>query len=497
MIIACALLAVILAMPAATAAEKFGFEQVVEQARQLARQPYQAPVQVSERFRHLDFDQWSSIRSRRDKPLWLDRPFHIELRPAGYLFAEPVTLHMVDEQGVHTLPFLPGRFNYEPERIGGPLPSDLGYAGFRILYHINSPDRFNEVINFMGASYFRAVPKDGRFGLSARGLAIDTAEPSGEEFPRFSDFWLVKPAPDADHMTLYALLDSPSVSGAYRFVIRPGAQTVTDVEATLFLRKPVKKLGLAPLTSMYLYGIGNHRPANSPFPAIHDSDGLLIHASTGQWIWRPLSNPTHLADSEFLLPGVKGFGLMQRDRRFDDYQSLNMYYEDRPSSWITPEGDWGPGHVELVEIPSDGETNDNIVAFWVADEAPAPGEPLHIAYSIHWQLTQPLRSPNGRVVATLIGGDADKGTTKFVIDYSGDKLDSLADDSGVKGHVEVSPKAEVLENRVLKNPHVHGWRQVIQVLPLPDHPINVRTWLTHDSDTLTETWDYVMPPAAN
>lgn len=489
-----ALMTIMFAMPTAHASSAFGFEQVVQQAQQLARQPYKPPPQVAPRYRKLSFDQWNGIQYRADKALWPNTRFRVQLRPAGYLFTHPVAIHLVDAQGVHTLPFQAGRFAYDPNQVGGPLPPDLGYAGLRLLYPINQPDKYDEIITFLGASYFRAVPQHGWFGLSARGLAIDTAEPSGEEFPRFSEFWLVKPAPDADQVTLYALLNSPSATGAYRFIIKPGKQTVVDVKSTLFLRKPVKKLGLAPLTSMYLYGIGDHRPPDSPFPAVHDSDGLLIETGDGKWIWRPLTNPEHLRESSFTLRSVGGFGLMQRDRKFEDYESLNMYYQDRPSAWIKPESDWGPGHLHLVEIATDGEFNDNMVAFWVPDHVPAPGKPLQFDYSIHWQLTQPVRSPTGRVVATLIGGDAKTGTDKFVIDYTGAKLDGLEENAGVRGMVEVNHDAKVVENRVLKNPYVHGWRQVIQVLPLPHQPITVRAYLAKGDQALTETWDYVMPP---
>ena len=83
----------------------------------------------------------------------------------------------------------------------------------------------------------RASARDQVFGLSARGLAIDTAESWGEEFPWFREFWLVTPAPNAKELTIYALLDSPRVTGAYRFAVEPGEQTRVDVECRLFLRE--------------------------------------------------------------------------------------------------------------------------------------------------------------------------------------------------------------------------------------------------------------------
>ena len=87
---------------------------------------------------------------------------------------------------------------------------------------------------FAGASYFQAIARNQVFGMSARGLAIGTGEPEGEEFPFFRAHWIE--APSGDRMVVHSLLDGPSATGAYRFTIRPGDETTIDVEATIFVR---------------------------------------------------------------------------------------------------------------------------------------------------------------------------------------------------------------------------------------------------------------------
>ncbi|MCX5926961.1 MAG: glucan biosynthesis protein, partial [Cyanobium sp. LacPavin_0920_WC12_MAG_63_22] len=202
------------------------------------------------------------------------------------------------------------------------------------------------------------------YGLSARGMAIDTALPSGEEFPRFREFWIQQPKPGDKHLVIFALLDSPRATGAYRLTLRPGSDTIVDVKAQMFLRDKVGKLGIAPLTSMFLFGANQPSKVLNYRRELHDSSGLSIHAGNGEWIWRPLNNPKHLAVSNFSVENPRGFGLLQRGRDFSHYEDLDDRYDKRPSAWIEPKGDWGKGTVDLVEIPTADETNDNIVAFW-------------------------------------------------------------------------------------------------------------------------------------
>lgn len=495
LVLAIALAITLAAALAPCPAAAFDFAQVVAKAEALSTQPYQAREPVPERIAELTFTQWQAIRYRREKALWPGSNFRVQFFAAGYLFDRPVAIHIVEDGEARPFPFAQARFRYNPERIGGKLPTaNMGYAGFRLLFPINRPEVHDEVASFIGASYFRAVGAGEVYGLSARGLAIDTGLPSGEEFPDFTAFWLVRPAPDAETMTVYALLDSPSIAGAYRFDIRPGEATVMTVHAALFPRKPIQKLGLAPLTSMYFYGFGDHKPPNFAFPAIHDSQGLLLHTGTDQWIWRALVNPDALRIDSFILDAVAGFGLMQRDRKPIHYDP-GLGYARRPSAWVEPLGDWGSGQVELVQFRIPNETIDNIVAYWVSDQPPAPGERFNIAYRLFWQGNKPWHSPRGRVAHTLVGLGTD-GARKYVIDFVGGELAALPADANIRS-VAASPDAEVLENRVRYNPHTGGWRVILQVRPnKPDTAPVLRLRLTLDGRDVSETWDgLVLMPA--
>ena len=177
-------------------------------------------------------------------------------------------------------------------------------------------------------------------------------------------------------MKFYALLDGESLTGAYRFGIYPGEQTAIDVESVLFLRKEVQKLGIAPFSSMFLQGADSTRRYSTLAPQIHNSDGLSIQTQDNLWIWSPLQNPKKLAIQSFQMDNLRGFGLMQRDRRFCSYESLSLHYQDRPSAWVKASGNWGKGSLQLFEIPSDTENNDNVVVFWVPDQTPELLKPV-------------------------------------------------------------------------------------------------------------------------
>ena len=472
-------------------AASFGMAQVVNRARALASKPYQAPPKTPQRYANLNFDQWHDIQYRRDKALWQDRKFHVQFAPAGYLYPYKIRMNVVDSSGVHPVRSAPDRFSYNEKTVGTRVSRAMGFAGVRLLYPINKPGKYDEILSFLGASYFRGVAKGNVFGLSARGLAIDTASPQGEEFPVFREFWLVKPAKGARHVTVYALLDSPSIAGAYRFTVTPGKQTVVGVKAVLFPRKKIAKLGIAPLTSMYYYGVGNHKPANQAFEAAHDSDGLLIHAASGQWIWRPLKNPKGILDNTFSVNHVKGFGLMQRDRNPKHYAGTGLDYANRPSAWISPVSGLPKGRVELISFHTPGQNVDNVVAFWNPDEVIKPGKALHLDYRIHWQGARPVRSTTGRVIATRIGANQKTGARKFLIDFTGGPLKHLPAKADVKSEVDAGGD-KVTENRVEHNSETGGWRLVMQVLPKGKQPTTVRARLMLKGKPVSETWDYLV-----
>lgn len=487
----------------------FGFESVVLEAGELARRPFRdTKAEVPDSLLKIKYDQWRDIRFKPEKAFWRKEglPFTLQFFHPGLFYDRRVSLFVVERSGnVLPLSFSKEYFDYKSEDVKALVPDDLGFAGFRIHYPLNRSDYQDEIAVFLGASYFRAVGQKMNYGLSARGLAVDTALPSGEEFPYFKKFWLCQPAPDAKEITLYALLDSPSVTGAYRFIISPGKENVMQVRLTLFLRKQVAKLGIAPITSMFHHAESTvHRVLDDFRPEIHDSDGLMLNTGSGEWIWRPLLNPKTLFINSFQDSNPAGFGLIQRDVDFDHYQDLESNYQNRPSLWITPLGSWGEGRVELVQIPTDKEIFDNMVAFWVPAKLPAIGDPLTLAYEMSWHFaSESLRPPAGRVIATRVGKNKMENAKFpdariFVVDFAGGKLESIPDEETAEGIVSVGPGAKLMEQQLFKNPFTGGWRLAIQVLMdekgKPKDPVELRAFLRYGKDVLTETWSYVYEP---
>jgi glucans biosynthesis protein len=478
----------------------FDLADVAAKAERLAKESFEEPKgQVPDWLLKISYDQWRNIRFRPEYALWRAQhlPFEVQFFHPGLYYNRIVQVNVVDGQRVHPVEFSPSEFDYDGNAFASKVPQNLGYAGFRIHAPFKTPKYMDEVIVFLGASYFRALGKQQVFGLSARGIAIDTAEPSGEEFPYFKEFWLVTPARKAKEVTVYALLDSRSLAGAYQFTVQPGEQTIVNVDMRLFLRQEVKKLGIAPLTSMFFHGENTRRDFEDFRPEVHDSDGLQLSFKSGEWLWRPLDNPRSLHISAMQMQSPQGFGLIQRDRDFDHYQDLETHAERRPSVWVTPRSDWGSGHVELVEIPTKSDTNDNVVAFWVPDKPAKPGEVVAFAYTLSWYGDDPTRPPGGRVVATRRDHGAVEGGSRFVIDFSGKQLDTLPADTVLRGVVTLASNAdgaEVLDQQVVKNPVTGGWRLTFQVRPKRKEPVELRAFLDKGGDALTETWSYTILP---
>jgi len=490
------------------AKQPFTFKDIVSKAENLSQQPFQdSQSQLPKFLLDMTYDQWRDIRFRTEKSLWRSEklPFEVQFFHPGWYFKRAVTLNVIDSNKanrvkVDMVPFSADLFHYGMNKFPANLPANLGFAGFRVHYPLNKKDYKDEFVVFLGASYFRAVAKGQHYGLSARGLAINTAVPTGEEFPFFKEFWLDKPYDEAEEIFIYALLDSPSFTGAYKFIIQPGKETVMEVECSLFQRANVEKVGIAPLTSMFFYGENtNIRPIDDFRPEIHDSDGLLIATEWGEWIWRPLVNPGTLRISAFQVSSPVGFGLFQRDQSFEHYQDLEASYESRPSAWITPKGKWGKGHIDLVQIPTDTEYHDNIVAYWVPAKLPKPGEVISLSYKVTWLDSQNFSLPLGKVLSTYVPKGDKPNMKKFLIDFVGDKINALPAESQIKAAIDVGNGAKLMEQQVYKNPHTGGWRLGFQILIDKEgsldlskkrDPIQLRAFLREKDDVVTETWDY-------
>ena len=483
----------------ATPPAGFGFDDVAAKAQKLAAEPFKALPQVPEWLAKISYDQWRDIRFRSDQTLWREPagPFQVQFFHPGLFYDHTVAINVIQGKKAKPLAFSPSQFDYGRNDFASRVPQSLGYAGLRIHAPFKTPKYYDEVIVFLGATYFRAVGRDQVFGLSARGLAIDTAQSSGEEFPYFREFWLATPTGKDKEAVVYALLDSPSLTGAYRFTITPGEQTVIETQGRLFLRRQPQKIGFAPLTSMFLHGENTKREIDDFRPEVHDSDGLLLSSGNGEWLWRPLDNPEKLEVSAFRTPALRGFGLIQRDRDFKSYEDLETRPDLRPSTWVVPYGDWGSGHVELIEIPTKSDANDNIVTYWVPDQQPKVGTPYDFGYTLSWYGDDTKRPPHGRVTATHRDGGGRENARRFVVDFGGKALEAVPGDQILRGDVTVASgedTAEIIDQHVVKNPVTGGWRLTFQLRPKTNSAIDLRAYLDQGSETLTETWSYLLHP---
>jgi glucans biosynthesis protein len=471
---------------------RFDHQVVQQMAREVAEKPYETPAQeLPAGLKDLNYDEFRQIRFRTERTIWRGEGLEFELQvlPTGWLYKSPVEIAIVDEGEVRALHSQNDYFNLGP--LAGKLqPNDqLGFSGFRINGPLNRPDHFDEIIVFQGASYFRALSRGQAYGLSARGLALNVGKPGGEEFPMFRKFWIEKPAKGARTVVVHALLDSPSVAGAYRFAITPGATTNVEVEATLYPRKELSEVGIAPLTSMFLFSPINRTRISDFRPAVHDSDGLAIWNGYDEQLWRPLNNPRRLQSSDFLDFNPRGFGLIQRARDFASFQDLEAHYERRPSAWIEPRENWGPGVVRLFEIPSEEEIHDNIVAYWKPSQGLTAGRAHSFRYGLSWPNDMPRAKPLAYVQATragLINGpQRDARIHRFVIDFKGYvKTDRLP-----TARVEASKGAAGIPV-VQRNPFNDGLRASFSFDPKGAESSELRLVLSAKETPISEVWLY-------
>jgi periplasmic glucans biosynthesis protein len=467
----------------------FSHQTVIDLAKALAKSPMKPAEKAPQALIDMDYSTYRQINFQQNQAVWGNTPtkFSVQLFAPGFLFKDLVSIDVVENGRAFPLNVSSDSFSTPNAEINK-LISQVGkYAGLRLHYPINRTDYNDEFVVFQGASYFRAVSKGQSYGLSARGLAIDVAQPKGEEFPMFKQFWIERPSSSQDAIVVHGLLDSKSITGAYRFGIYPGKPTRIDVKATLFPRVDIKHVGIAPLTSMYMYnsaldqsGVPDYRPA------VHDSNGLQILTGKGEMLWRPLNNPKNLEVSAFSDDSPKGFGLIQRQRRFEDYQDLEASYQTRPSAWIKPLNDWGEGHVELVEIPSDAETNDNIVAFWNPKGGFQKDQSYTYQYLMTWSNDTPVALDLPRTVRSAKGVKLFTSSPEVVIDYN-KMLDVNVDDLTVDASIS---QGEIVEALAVKNPNNNGVRVYVTFDPQDADLAELRVQLKKGDSAVAPTWLY-------
>ena len=466
---------------------------VRQMAREAAAKAFKAPDnKLPDSLKDLDYDRYRALRFNPEKALWRGEklPFEVQFFHRGSFYTNRVDIYEVANGQATQVPYQPEHFSFGATPPP-PAGADLGFGGFRLHAPINKPDYYDEVCVFLGASYFRAVAKGQVYGLSARGLSINTGEAAGEEFPQFKSFWIEKPASNANSIVVHALLDSESAAAAYRFTIRPGDTTIFDVEMVIYPRVEIKNTGLAAITSMFFFGPNDRKEVDDFRPAVHDSDGLAIFNGRGEQLWRPLHNPRDLQISSFGDRNPRGFGLMQRQKDFSDYQDLESSFERRPSLWVEPIGDWGEGSVQLLEIPTKEEIHDNIGTFWrPKNPLPAKGE-LAFTYRLHWGPDQPKPSALAIFSRSGIGARGDD-TKLFVLDLIGDKLKSI-DPTKIKG-VVTAEKAEIRNIVTQRNPQNGGWRLSFEMPVKSKAPVELRASLMQDDQAISEVWVYRWTP---
>ena len=474
----------------------FNYALLRKRAKAMAQSAYKAvrpPVPAL--IQGIDFDVSQKIQFRLEDALWHGEAGRL---PIAFFHLTkfnnlPVSINAVQGDTARRILYRPDYFDFGNSGLGKKLPADLGFSGFRVM---DGAAARTDWLAFQGASYFRSSGEQSQYGASARGVAVDTALSTREEFPRFTEFWIAENAGKDEAVTIYALLDGPSITGAYRFIARRSIGVVMEVHADLFLRADVMRLGIAPLTSMYWYSDSNYWQRTDWRPAIHDSDGLALWTGKGERIWRPLNDPPTLQVNTFLDTNPKGFGLMQRDRNFDNYLDDGAFYNKRPSIWVEPLGQWGEGGVQLVEIPTDDEIHDNIVAYWLPKAPTDKGKGLSLSYRLYWQDYQPHPPADiAQVVATRIGRGGVPGQPvprnkrKFVIDFEGGVLATMAPRYDITPVVSLS-RGKVDHAYVIKVVGTSTWRAFFDISVDGTSPLDMRCYLRLGDRTLSETWLY-------
>ncbi|WIY25304.1 glucan biosynthesis protein [Parasedimentitalea psychrophila] len=481
----------ILAFPAqASDVPPFSRDTVISLARELAAHDYAPRASVPQDWLDMSYQDYQTRWFRNRDALWsdTDRSYNVDFFLPGLYFPRPVQVNTVtDSNGAERVPFDLSLFDKTDKAPALSFDDSLGYSGLRLRTELSQPNLKNEFCVYQGASYFRAIGLDNVYGLSARGLALKTGDPMGEEFPEFIEFWLEAPAPGQRNIVLHALLDSPSVAGAYRFDILPGDNCTMAVQATLFPRQELSHVGLGPLTSMFLFDQTNSSRFDDFRPAVHDSDGLLVQNGHGEVLWRPLANPRHLQISSFVDENPRGFGLMQRARKFSDFADLEASYHKRPCLWVEPDGNWGKGAVTLVEIPADQEIYDNIVAYWRPQVPYAAGDQVSLSYHLTWGHEPDLQLP--RVINTAAGARVFGNPGRIMtLDFAAHPL--LSDGpGGIDVHIS-SPHVDTSSGVLQRNPETGGLRLAFSFDPGARDLVELRAQLRKDGQMASEVWLY-------
>lgn len=469
---------------------------VVDYARALSKKPYRAPsAPLADPFASLTYDLYVGIKNKPESLIWAGENVGFALEPLhrGFIFSAPMQISVIEGGFEKRLVYSPDQFDFGRLAVP-PNLGDIGFSGFRVL--LPRDNDVNEVAIFQGASFFRARARGQNFGAVARGLSIRTADPRGEEFPGFRAVWIEKPTIAGNALVIHAVLDSESVTGAYRFTLRPGDATIIDTECTLFTRVAVDHVGIATMAGTCVFGSLDRR-RDDIRPAVYEVSGLQMLNGNGEWLWRPVANREMLQVSAFVDTNPKGFGFLQRERDFANFQDDNQHWELRPSLWIEPIGDWGSGEVTLVEIPSESEVNDNIVAYWRPKPGLAAGTETYFAYRQFWCWTPPNRPSFAQVAVSRAGRPpgAQSGARRrrFLVDFSGDVFADAQRTPEISPNLTASPGA-ISSVRTFLNRERKSFRVIFDLDAGSETLSEIRLILEAQGKPISETWLYRWTP---
>jgi periplasmic glucans biosynthesis protein len=472
--------------------QRFNAGAVMEIARQLAKKPFVAPPNdLPDAFANLNFEQYIGIRPLQP-PIWANDGRGIAVEPLhrGFLFGNAVAVFVVEDEIVRRVAYDRSQYDYGKLSVPADL-GDIGYSGFKLFTASGNGKPIDFAI-VQGATFFRAIARGQNYGVVARALTLKPAEARGEEFPIFRAFWLERPSPGGNSITVHAVIDSESTSGSVRMTFRPGDMTIVDVETSLFPRVTLEHVGLGGMTSTYLYGGNDRRNVDDARPAVHESKGLQMLNGQGEWLWRPLHNPETLQISAFVDTTPRGFGLLQRDRSFEAFQDDEQRYERRPSLWIEPLGDWGQGSVQLLEIPNDAEVNDNILAYWRPKLPMAAGSEVAFAYRQSWGWAPPERPPLATVTGTRVGRGSGGRRRRFFVDFTGEMLGETTP-TDLKPVLNVGPGA-IHNVKLWPYPERKMARVSFELDPGNENACEMRLILETGGKPVSETWLYRWTP---
>ncbi|WP_424361704.1 glucan biosynthesis protein [Methylocystis parvus] len=482
------------AAPQPPAPSPFSRDMIVELARALAAKPYAPPpAELPAPFANLTYEQFVGIKTKPGSAIWAgeNKGFSVEPLHRGNIFTTAVDLFVIENGAATRIAYDQNRFDYNGLKVAEKLP-DIGYSGFRVILSPPSGAE-SELAIFQGASFYRAVAAGQNLGVTARGLSIRTADPRGEEFPAFRSFWIEKPSAGANALVIHALLDSPSVAGVYHFTLRPGEATIIDTELTLFPRTTVDHYGLAGFAAASLLTPLDRRRPDDLRAMVSAANGLQMLTGAGEWLWRPVSNREELQFSSFVDVNPKGFGALIRNRDVADYQDDDQHWERRPSLWSEPLGEWGEGAIQLVEIPSESENNENIVAYWRPKAPLVGGASATFAYRQFWCWQPPSRPPMAVAMHSRSGRIPGSKLRRFVVVFSGDVLADKDKTARLSAALTTSP-GSATNVRTFTNAQAKTCRVVFDVDPAGENFCELRLVLRADEEPISETWLYRWTP---